>query len=69
MKVKYRCDVPMAKKKNIRRNCDKKCWHCLCAIRTNASGSVEHIPDMRSPCANFTLRNLNVMSGRDRDGK
>lgn len=61
---RYRCDYSMAVKKNIRRHCDRKCNQCLCGISIDAWGREEHVPDMIRPCGNFTLRNLNVMSGR-----
>ncbi len=69
MKTRWRCDVSMARKKGVLGMCDKKCRYCLCAISTDEFGREEHLPDLAQPCSNFTLRNLNVMSGRDRDGK
>lgn len=66
---KYKCDIPMATKKGIRQVCNGKCNQCLCAISIDDWGREEHVPDLGQPCGNFTLRNLRVMSGRDRDGK
>ena len=67
MKIRYRCDYPMATKKGIRRHCDKKCGQCICAIATDEWGMESHVPDLAQPCSNVTLRNLKVMMGREHD--
>lgn len=67
MIIRYRCDKSMAYKKRIRQYCNRKCRGCLCAIRTDEWGREEHTPDLAQPCGNVSLRNLNVMSGRDHE--
>ena len=54
---RYRCDVPMAKKKGILKYCDKKCRYCLCGIVMDERGYEFHVPDSLHGCTNFVLRN------------
>lgn len=67
MKIRYRCDRPMARKKGILRHCDKKCKYCLCAISMDEWGHEEHTPVMPGGCTNFTVKNLKIMMGREHD--
>ena len=66
MIIRFRCDVPMSEKKGILRYCDKKCRNCLCALAMDEWGREEHV-SLDQECANFTLRNLKKMSGRDHE--
>lgn len=63
--MKYKCDVPMAKKKGIYRRCNKKCVDCLCGMRINEMGVYEHHADYQQGVdPNFAIKNLLVMSWR-----
>ena len=61
---KWRCDRPMAEKKDIKKYCDGRCAQCLCAIQTDSLGHDAHNADMPNGCGNIATRNLKVMSGR-----
>lgn len=53
----YRCDIPMATKKGIRRVCDRNCKHCLCALAMDGNGHEHHVGLVSGSCANITRRN------------
>lgn len=66
MKVRYRCDEPMAKAKNVRRYCNKKCKECLCAISTDEWGREEHNVDLQTGrCTNISIRNQRTVGYYD----
>lgn len=67
MIVKYRCDIQMAEKKNIRKYCNKKCNECLCGIGMDEWGREEHVGDMLQGCGNIMLRNLAHLRGGEHD--
>lgn len=69
MIIRYECDRSMARKKQIRKYCNRKCRGCICAITVDEWGRREHVPDLQDPCGNVTIRNINVMSGRERSFK
>lgn len=41
---RYRCDEPMARKKDILQLCDKRCSVCMAAIAVLSSGEEKHVP-------------------------
>lgn len=67
MRIKVRCDVPMADKKGIRKYCDKKCGECLCAIVMDEFGNEKHLADMQSGCGAIVTRNLRHLRGEEND--
>lgn len=56
--MKYRCDVPMAEKKDVSKGCDKNCRECLCALAMDESGQWRHVNLDGGACANITKRNI-----------
>ena len=65
MIVRYRCDVPMARRKGILGKCDKRCRSCLCAIGMSEHGYESHVSlDQGGTSENLASRNLEVLNGR-----
>ena len=62
--MKYRCDIPMATKKKIRKYCNGKCDQCLCGIGMDKLGHEYHVADMTGGCGNIVTRNIEEMSER-----
>lgn len=67
MKKRYRCDVPMAKKKGILKHCNSDCKDCLCAIKMSDDGSEEHVGLLNEGSPQFMMKNLETIAGRSRE--
>lgn len=64
MIIRYECDRSMARKKQIRKYCNRKCCGCICAITVDEWGRREHVQDLQEPCGNFVRRNIEVFSDK-----